>query len=277
VVLVGDGEKDNVREGVRGLEAQLRPRAERVVVDLDEAVDLEREEADLVIVCGGDGAILSAVRRMGRRQIPLVGFNLGKFGFLAELEEQQCDVLLPRILNGECRVSERMMLQCEVTRDDESVLSSLGVNDAVVSRGSLSRVVGVKLHIDGEDLTTYNGDGLIISTPIGSTAHSLSAGGPILTPSLEAFIVTPICPHSLTNRPLVVSGEEHLEMEVADAAPGAGLTIDGQVYLDLEAGDRVHVSKADVRFRLLDVGVRTFFETLRNKLSWGGHPRYGAS
>ncbi|KAB2832421.1 MAG: NAD(+)/NADH kinase, partial [Candidatus Brocadia sp.] len=140
---------------------------------------------------------------------------------------------------------------------------------------SLSRLISIKLNINGEDVATYRADGLIISTPLGSTAHSLSAGGPLLTPDLHAFIIVPICPHTLTNRPLVVSADVKIEMEILSQLVGTGFTVDGQVFTELEMGDRIRVERSDIEVQMIDTGERTFYGVLREKLNWGGQPNYG--
>jgi NAD+ kinase len=158
--------------------------------------------------------------------------------------------------------------------DGEVVESDLGFNDVVISRTALSRLIAIEFYVDGEHATTYRADGLIISTPVGSTAHSLAAGGPILYPDMEAFVITPICPHTLTNRPLVLPGGSQMEMEVSDFAEKPSLTVDGQVNRSMECGQRVRVQQAAQNLQLVRTGRRTFFSTLHDKLDWRGQPRY---
>jgi NAD+ kinase len=168
-----------------------------------------------------------------------------------------------------------MLLLSRVERAGKTINESMGINEAVISRSSLSRLISIKLNINGEDVATYRADGLIISTPLGSTAHSLSAGGPILTPDLNAFIIVPICPHTLTNRPLVVSADVKIEMEILSQLNGTGFTVDGQVFTELEMGDKIQVEKSDTEVQMIDTGTRTFYGVLREKLNWGGLPNYG--
>jgi NAD+ kinase len=227
-------------------------------------------EADLALILGGDGAILSSARRLGRNQVPAIGVNLGKFGFLAEVSPEQLRERFDDILAGRYRVSSRMRLSCALEQGGRTVAEDLALNDVVVSRGALSRLVAIGLVVDGMRATTYNGDGVIVSTPTGSTAHSLSAGGPVIDPRLEAFAVTPICPHTLTNRPLVLPAGCVVEL-CLDAAPvNVGLTVDGQVYREMGRGDRVIIRRAATDFRLIDLGIRTYYDTLREKLHWSG-------
>ncbi|MBM4043616.1 MAG: NAD(+)/NADH kinase [Planctomycetes bacterium] len=274
VIVLANGAKAHVRRAVDEALPWLREQAHLVVVDLEEKVDIEHVAADMVIIFGGDGAILSAARRLGRNQVPAVGVNLGKFGFLAEVSLSELRSGLGRILAGEFQAASRMMLQCRVKRGERLIKDSLALNDAVISRSSLSRLIAIQLSIDSEEVTKYYCDGLIVSTPVGSTAHSLAAGGPILTHDMEAFIVTPICPHTLTNRPLVVSAQRRIEMGVLPEAKSVALTVDGQVYVELLPGDRVQVERSELRFQLIQTQERTFFQTLREKLQWGGHPKY---
>ena len=166
------------------------------------------------------------------------------------------------------------MLECVLTRGERTVAEWLALNDVVVSRGALSRLVSFGLFVDGRHATTYNGDGVIVSTPTGSTAHSLSAGGPVLDPSLEAMVITPICPHTLTNRPLVLGADMAIELRAESTPVDVGLTVDGQVYEELRQGDRIVVRRAARTFQLIDLGLRTFYDTYRQKLGWGGSPPY---
>ena len=270
VILTGDGRKPPVAAAVADLLPWLRQRADLVAVDLAMDRSLAELDADVVVILGGDGAILSAARRMGKRQKPAIGVNLGKFGFLAEVSPSDFRERFADIAAGRFALSERMMLACSLRRGRRHVADFLALNDVVVSRGALSRLVTVGLAIDGARATTYNSDGVIVSTPTGSTAHSLSAGGPVLDPAIEAVVVTPICPHTLTNRPVVLPATARIEL-VADETPvDVGLTVDGQVYHQIERGDRVAVVRAGVKFKLIDLGLRSFYETLREKLNWGG-------
>jgi NAD+ kinase len=270
VIISGDTRKPAVEAAWRELVPWIRKRANVVVEDQALDRDLSEVEAGLAVVLGGDGAILSIARRLGSNQVPVVGVNLGKLGFLAELLPAEFREHLDAILAGECVISHRMMLRCELRRDGETVAEGLALNDVVVSRGALSRLVTIGLLVDGTRTTTYNADGVIISTPTGSTAHSLSAGGPVLDPQLEAMVVTPICPHTLTNRPLVLPATGEVEL-CAEATPArVGLTIDGQVYHEMSEGDRVAVRRAPRTFQLVDLRLRTYYDTLREKFNWGG-------
>lgn len=278
ILILGNLSKDKVENTVVKLGPWLKERVKTVeVVNIAKEADerpLKGVEADIGIVLGGDGAILAACRMLGENQIPLVGVHLGNFGFLTELTLKEAHQSLEKILAGEYRLSSRILLLCRVLRDNKAVKESIGVNDVVISRSSLSRLIFIQVTIDGKDIATYRSDGIIVSTPIGSTAHNLAAGGPILTPELSAFIITPICPHTLTNRPLVISSDVKIELKELSAYSGIGLTIDGQVYVELCKGDVVSVEKSPLQLHLIDTKTRTFYGVLREKLNWAGHPEY---
>ena len=194
--------------------------------------------------------------------------------FLAELTLKEISRSLEKIFAGDYVISQRMLLTCQVIRSQKIIKETPGLNDAVISRTSLSRLISIKLYINGKEVTTYSSDGLIVSTPAGSTGHSLSAGGPIVAPDIDAFIITPICPHTLTNRPLVVSGDSRIEMEQVSESQGVGLTIDGQIYTDIMIKDKIIVERAKERLQLIDTQTRTFYDVLRQKLNWRGQPTY---
>jgi NAD+ kinase len=274
IILLGDISKKKIRETITELEPLFRKKSLLSVVDISDEDELKNVSADIAFVFGGDGTILSASRKLNDKQIPLIGVHLGKFGFLAELTLQDINDSLERICSGEYVVSQRMLLTCKIIRSKQVINETVGLNDAVISRTSLSRLISIKLYVNEKRVTTYSCDGLIVSTPAGTTAHSLSAGGPIVTPDMEAFAITPICPHTLSNRPLVVSGGSKIEMEQISESKGVGLTVDGQVYFDVKAGDRVVIEKAEKKLQLIDTQTRTFYDVLREKLNWRGQPAY---
>ena len=274
IIILGDKSKKKIRETIKELEPLFRKKSHLSIIDISDEEELEKVSADLAFVFGGDGTILSASRKLNGRQIPLIGVHLGKFGFLADLTSREISDSLDKIFAGEYVISQRMLLTCKVTRSKQVINETLGLNDAVISGTSLSRLISIKLYINEEIVATYSSDGLIVSTPAGSTAHSLSAGGPIVTPDMEAFIITPICPHTLSNRPLVVSGDSKIEMEQISESKGVGLTVDGQIYFDIKVGDRIVIEKAKNKLQLIDIQTRTFFDVLREKLDWRGQPTY---
>ncbi|KHE92862.1 MAG: NAD(+)/NADH kinase [Candidatus Scalindua rubra] len=277
IILLGDINKKKIREAITQLEPLFRNKSHLSVIDISDEDELKNVSADIAFVFGGDGTILSASRKLYNKEIPLIGVHLGKFGFLAELTLQDINNSLEKICDGEYVVSQRMLLTCKVIRSKQVINETVGLNDAVISRTSLSRLISINLYVDQKIVTTYSCDGLIVSTPAGTTAHSLSAGGPIVTPDMEAFAITPICPHTLSNRPLVVSGSSKIEMEQISESKGIGLTVDGQVYFDVKAGDRVVIEKAEKKLQLIDTQTRTFYDVLREKLNWRGQPAYEVS
>lgn len=234
----------------------------------------EQIDADLLIVMGGDGAILHASRILGRRQIPILGINLGRLGFLADLQPEDLRNNLENICNRDFRIEEHLMFECvhRSAGGHESVV--LGLNEVVAVSGASLRMIDIELLIDGDKVATFSGDGLIVSTPIGSTAHSLSAGGPILRQALDAFVVTPICPHTLTNRPLVDSSECEYLMRFPEVPDGVKAVVDGQLQWPIASGDILVVRKAPVTFKLARFGGHSYYRTLHRKLGWGGQPHY---
>jgi NAD+ kinase len=224
-------------------------------------------------VLGGDGSILRSAHRMGTNQRPVVGINLGKLGFLADLTLDEFERELPTIVAFKYPVVEHLMFDCTIFRGEQAVCEQLGLNEVTVVAGTPFAILDVDLYVDGELVTTYSSDGLIISTPIGSTAHNLSAGGPILRQDLQAFVISPISPHTLTNRPVVDSADRVFELVVPHPHDGTSVLVDGRMLTKLEPGDRVRIVRADPRFKLMKVGSRSYYRTLREKLGWGGQIR----
>lgn len=232
------------------------------------------KKADLVVVLGGDGAILRVCRQMGETQRPILGVNLGRLGFLADLAPDQFCSCFPQILKGEYRTVQHLMYSCQLKRKGERHPKLLGLNEAAVLSGGSLRMIDVELAIDGELVTTYSGDGVLISTPVGSTGHGLSAGGPILRQDLQAFVITPICPHSLSMRPVVDSADRVYSFHLANIPEGTTLVLDGQVKIPLLPDDEVEVRRAPVEFLMAKVSGHSYYGTLHRKLNWGGQPNY---
>lgn len=268
VVIVGDGKRNEVVKAIKALRPLVESSARLLAIDLKQQINLEKVKADLVLVFGGDGSILEVARRLGRNQVSVAGINLGKFGFLAEFSLEEIRGDIKGLLAGSFRPRGRLMLNCRIRRGREVRKKSLALNDAVISGSGPSRMLYINLKINGEAVTIFRGDGLIVATPVGSTAHSLSAGGPILVPGMEGFIISPICPHTLANRPLVVSSDCKLLLNVPSPSSGVILTLDGQVYLKINPQDRIEITKADQYFQLVETGRRTYYQTLREKLHW---------
>jgi NAD+ kinase len=233
----------------------------------------KREElpacTDLLIVLGGDGTLLSAARLAAQRKVPILAVNLGGLGFLTTVSQDELYSILEEIFSDQHRVSERVMLEAEIVRDGAVVRRQIALNDAVLNKGALARIMDLELHIDGEYVTTYKADGLILSTPTGSTAYSLAAGGPIVYPIVEAFVVTPICPHTLTNRPLVIPDSATIEVDFKAGEDAVFLTLDGQIGIELVRGDRIRVHMAAEKLLLIRPAKKTYYQVLRNKLKWG--------
>ena len=233
----------------------------------------EREDlpgcCDLLIVLGGDGTLLSAARLAAERKVPILAVNLGGLGFLTTVSQDEIYPILEEIFSGKHRVSERVMLEAEIVRGGAVIRRQIALNDAVLNKAALARIMDLELRVDGEYVTTYKADGLILSTPTGSTAYSLAAGGPIVYPIVEAFVVTPICPHTLTNRPLVIPDSAKIEIDFKAEDDAVFLTLDGQVGIELVRGDHIVVRKAPEKLYLVRPAKKTYFEILRSKLKWG--------
>jgi NAD+ kinase len=226
-------------------------------------------QSDLLIVLGGDGTLLSAARLAADRKVPILAVNLGGMGFLTTVSQDELFLILDEIFSNKHRVSERVLLEAEIVRNGSSVRRQIALNDAVLNKAALARIMDLELRVNGEYVTTYKADGLILSTPTGSTAYSLAAGGPIVYPSVEAFVVTPICPHTLTNRPLVIPDSAVVEIDFQAGDDAVFLTLDGQIGIELARGDHIVVRKAAEKLRLVRPAKKTYFQILRNKLKWG--------
>jgi len=227
------------------------------------------DKVDLVIVLGGDGTLLSAARALGSHKVPILAANLGGLGFLTTVTLDQLYPLLEQVLAGHHRVGERMMLEAEVLRKGRTAERHTALNDAVANKGALARMLDFDVSADGEHIGRYRADGLIVATPTGSTAYSLAAGGPIIHPGLEAFVITPICPHMLTNRPLVIPDTSVVEINFEAAEGPVYLTLDGQIGIQMEPTDRVVIRKSANRVAFVRPPRKTYFEILRSKLRWG--------
>jgi NAD+ kinase len=269
-------QRPHVQEAWRAMDQWLRAQqgVELVCVVAEDDVDLKPFDADLVVVLGGDGAILRACRQLGRRQLPILGVNLGRLGFLADLSPEEFQQHFDKIRNREFQIVEHLMFECWLQHAAGADERFLGLNEAAISSAASLQMIDVRLAVDDELVATYSCDGVIVSTPVGSTAHSLSAGGPILRQDLQAFAITPVCPHTLTNRPLVDTAESVFTLSLPNVPEGTMLVIDGQIKRPLTAGDTVRVRKAPVTFKLARVPGYSFYKTLHRKLGWGGQPRY---
>jgi NAD+ kinase len=223
----------------------------------------------MIIVLGGDGTLLSVARLVRDYEIPILGVNLGGLGFLTEIPLEELYRVLERVVQGDFITDERVVLSAAVIRRGERMAEFTVLNDAVVNKGALARIIDLETTINGEYLTTFKSDGLIISTPTGSTAYNLSAGGPIVYPSLHCIIITPICPHTLTNRPIMIPDDVEIRATLKTKQQEVILTLDGQQGFTLEFEDVVEVRKAEGRILLIKSPYRHYFELLREKLRWG--------
>lgn len=248
--------------------------------DLKEAVAspetyLPREElvgqVDVLVAMGGDGTILSTARSVGSKGTPLLGINLGSLGFLTQQTPKELPAALEAIVAGNYRIEERIMLKAEVAGRDPLPCA---LNDIVLDNGSVSRVLNINLKINGEDVVTYIADGLIISTPTGSTAYNLAVGGPIVNPVMDAMVASPIAPFSLTTRPMIIDGGDKLELTVLSEQHKAMLTLDGQVHVKLGDAEKVTISRADFRSRFIVFPDSSYYKLLRSKLHWGVPPSF---
>jgi NAD+ kinase len=268
-----------VKATLVGVVAWLRARNINVLLDTTSATLLSElggiqktqlaEKADVLLVLGGDGTILSAARLAAERSIPILGVNMGGLGFLTEVRLDNLYPSLERVFANDFTLDERLMLVTHIHRHGETVARGIVLNDVVISKGTLARMIELQVAIGGQFVTHLRGDGLIIGTPTGSTAYSLSAGGPIMNPALQALILTPICPHTLTHRPLIVPGNVTIEVTLTSKDDGSMATLDGQVGVALTQGDTTVIQASDFRTRLIRFPESHYYEVLREKLKWG--------
>lgn len=273
VFIVGRRDQPGVEAAMQRMRTLLGDRVKVEGADLDGKTDLSKVDVDLLVVLGGDGALLRAARKLEGNPVPVLGVNFGKLGFLAGIRASGIERAVEDVIvGGGFRVSVRMMIEATVQHaDGRSEGPHRALNDVVVERWD-ARSLSIHLTVDGETATTYRGDGLIVATPTGSTAHSLAAGGPIVEPGLCAIVVSPMCAHGLTNRPLVLSAESELVLEVGPGSQRPGMAVDGQVLVALAQGDRVTVRRSQVRFHLASPRTLGHFEVLRSRLHWAGAP-----
>lgn len=282
VFVLGNATRPGVKDEADRLLPFLRAHVDIVLVDLEQKADLAKKKADIALVLGGDGAILRAARQMGYAQTPALGINLGKLGFLADLTPAEVCCCFPDVVRGNYRITRHVMFECSIAPADVGAKKSrrqadkkiLGLNEVVLHTGPPYRMIDVDLSVDGETVSRFAGDGLIVSTPVGSTAHSLSAGGPILGQELDAFVITPISPHTLTNRPVVDAASKTYTIDIRRASGEAALVVDGQESIAVRVGQQITIRKAPVEFALVKVPGHSYYQTLRAKLNWGTTPNY---
>ena len=259
--------------------ARIRPLLDRHVDVV--RVDTKFEDAapddgsiDFAIVLGGDGSMMRAARLMSSAETPILGINLGKLGFLAGIGPDEIDHALADVVAGNCRIVDHLLAKCSVERAGKELAATLCVNEVAILGGPPFSILDIDLYVDSELATTYSCDGLIVSTPVGSTAHSLSAGGPILRKNLHAFVISALSPHTLSVRPVVDSADRVYEMKVHNPNESTAAVADGQVVCHLTSDDLVRVERAKPQFKLIEVAGQTYYGTLREKLQWGGRIRH---
>ena len=288
IALVGKYHSPEIAESLRRMAEYLHERGVSVFIERETAenvgrqVDLSRwvacdfsdigAHADLAIVIGGDGTMLNAARRLARYRVPLVGVNLGRLGFMTDIARSDMLTSMDDLLDGRFTAENRMLLDAEVIRDGKEIFDNLALNDVVVDKGPIGRMIEFKLSIDGEFIYNQRSDGLIVSTPTGSTAYSLSAGGPILHPTLTGIALVPLCPHALTNRPIMVSDQANIEVRIIQA-DDPRVHFDGQVTHDLKPGDLVRLRRSDYTICFLHPPSYSYFAMLRQRLHWSERPK----
>jgi NAD+ kinase len=272
--------RSNLAEVVPPLLAWLEEYGVRTVLDPETAGSLKNdglgktrhqvaEQADLLLVLGGDGTLLAAAREAALRGVPILPVNMGSLGFLASFTVDELYPALEATLSGESIINERVLLLVERVNRGEILTKQRVLNDCVVHKGTLARMIELELYVDDGFVCRYRADGLIVATPTGSTAYSMSAGGPIVHPMVESILITPICPHTLSDRPVVIHDTSKIELRVAESSESVFLTLDGQTGVPMQVGDRVRITRAEERLKLIQPPNKSYFEILRSKLKWG--------
>ncbi|MEJ2702967.1 MAG: NAD(+)/NADH kinase [Sedimentisphaerales bacterium] len=291
LVIFGDQEKEGVGEAIGEFVGFVRGKAEIVArYGIEQLRGAEArgptsarvddlKQCDFAIVFGGDGSIISTARRVCAASVPVVGVNVGKLGFLAEFSVGELEDFFPRLAEGDVSIDRRMMLTCRVfdgaqTQDQSEKFQSIAINDIFITAGPPFRTIELKILVDGQPLAGCVGDGLIISTPTGSTAYNLSAGGPIVSPKMNAIVITPICPHSLSFRPIVIGAESTVEVVGVRVNKGTTVSIDGQASLRLSIGDMLRIRRQACDFLTVSNPLRSRWDTLATKLRWAEKPKY---
>ncbi len=275
LVIFGDPKKGHVSEVLVEFADFVKGKAEIIAsCGIEQCTTDILKESDYAIVFGGDGSIISAARQLSQTNVPVIGVNLGKLGFLAEFSVDELTKYFDQIIAGNANIEKRMMLGCQILRNNSERFSSSAINDVFITSGPPFKMVELKITVDGQPLASCISDGLVISTPTGSTAYNLSAGGPILSGKMEAMVITPLCPHSLSFRPIVINADSNLEVFGVRVNKGTTVSIDGQISYGLMADDIVRVRRTDSSFLIVNNPLRTQWDTLATKLSWAEKPKY---
>lgn len=227
------------------------------------------KSADLILVLGGDGTMIATARMIGDVEVPVIGVNYGGLGYLAEFRIEELFSALEAILAGNYKLERRLMLEVELRRGEQLVTRNRVLNDVVVNKSALARIIKIEAYLDQQFVNTFRADGLIVATPTGSTAYNLSAGGPVIYPSMNTVVITPICPFTLSNRPIVVPDDSLIEVRLMTDKEEVALTLDGQVGFPMQVGDRIVIRKSETTFNLVQPMNRNYFDVLRDKLKWG--------
>jgi NAD+ kinase len=288
IALIGKYHSLEIAESLRRLAEHLHQRGVTVFIEREtsenicQTVDLSRwvtcgfndigAHADLAIVLGGDGTMLNAARRLARYRVPLVGVNQGRLGFMTDIARQDMLTCMDDLLDGRFTPENRILLDAEVIRDGKEIAANMALNDVVVDKGAIGRMIEFELFIDGEFIYNVRSDGLIVSTPTGSTAYSMSAGGPIMHPTLGGIALVPLCPHALSNRPIIVNDHADIELRIVNA-DDPRVHFDGQVTLDLERNDCVRLKRSEYTICFLHPPGYSYFAMLRQKLQWSERPK----
>ena len=275
LVLFGDGRKDNVEQCIDRFLAFVGDRCETAVrCGIEDCQQDLLETADFAVVFGGDGTIISSAKQLSQSRVPVIGVNLGKLGFLAEFSIDELEQSFDDIIAGKTSIEHRMMLCCNLYHDEKLTFTSKAVNDVFITAGPPYRMIELGLSVDRQPLASCVSDGLIVSTPTGSTAYNLSAGGPILSAKLQAMVITPICPHSLSFRPIVISAASIVEVEPLELNKGTTISIDGQISKPLSTDSKLVVKRDEDPFLVVNNPRRSSWDTLAAKLGWAEKPKY---
>jgi NAD+ kinase len=275
LVVFGDPQKGNVASAIARFTEFVKGKARIVACGhINDCTKDSINQCDYAVVFGGDGTIISAARALSQSKIPTIGVNLGKLGFLAEFSVEELEKYFGDIVSGKAKIEKRIMLSCTVSGSGRGNFCATAINDVFITAGPPFRTVELKISVDGQPLAGCVSDGLIICTPTGSTAYNLSAGGPILSGDMEAMVVSPICPHSLSFRPIVISADSSVEIVGERLNEGTTVSVDGQISCKLAVGDVVRIKRENGHFLIVNNPLRTQWDTLATKLRWAEKPKY---
>jgi NAD+ kinase len=275
LVIFGDPKKGNVSDAVEEFADFAKDKVEIIAsCVIDECTVDMLKDADFAVVFGGDGTIISAARQLSECTVPVIGVNLGKLGYLAEFSIEELKELFERIIGGKTIIEKRMMLTCRISSGSRQEFCSAAINDVFINAGPPFSMIELQISVDGQPLASCVSDGLVVCTPTGSTAYNLSAGGPILADNMEAMVIAPICPHSLSFRPIVINADSSVEVRGIKLNEGTTVSVDGQISHKLVNADMVRIERHPGDFLVVNNPVRTQWDALATKLSWAGKPKY---